>query len=102
MSKIGSQEPKYDKRKDNPWFYLTTKLKTVEIGSLLKKSRFEISFSLLGHGGVSVGPPIQASSSGYFVELGELQPTVRILRWHRAASPKGCEIHGNLRSVLQL
>lgn len=54
----------------------------MEIGSLLKKSRFEISFSLLGHGGVSVGPPIQASSSGYFVELGELQPTVRILRWH--------------------
>lgn len=45
-----------------------------------------------------MGPPIQASSSGYFVELGELQPTVRILRWNAAASPKGCEIHGNLRS----
>lgn len=57
-------------------------LKIVVIGSLLKKSRFEISFSLLGHGGVSVGPPIQASSSEYFVELGELQPAVRILRWY--------------------
>ena len=54
----------------------------MEIGSLLKKSRFEISFSLLRHGGVSVGPPIQASSSGYFVELDELQPAVRILHWH--------------------
>lgn len=69
-------------RKDNPWFYLTTMLKIVVIGSLLVKSIFEILFSFLGHGGVNVGPSIQASSSGYFVELGELQPAVRILHWH--------------------